>query len=124
VRTTRSSATPLGGSHLRYSDESSNLRVEIDAKQFEPSPEGARRVQDGLSLLGKLVEELPVSDLCVTIFRHPRGGPGWRLRQILLGRLATPEDVAAAVPFLASDAAYVTGSTYFADGGLTWFYEE
>ncbi|MGH8059397.1 MAG: hypothetical protein ACREOH_19535 [Candidatus Entotheonellia bacterium] len=22
------------------------------------------------------------------------------------------------------DAAYVTGSTYFVDGGLTWYYEE
>lgn len=47
------------------------------------------------------------------------------LRQIPLGRLGTPEDVAAVVSFLASDdAAYVTGSTYFVDGGLTWFYEE
>jgi glucose 1-dehydrogenase len=47
------------------------------------------------------------------------------LKQIPLGRLGTPEDVAAVVSFLASDdAAYVTGSTYFVDGGLTWFYEE
>jgi glucose 1-dehydrogenase len=47
------------------------------------------------------------------------------LRQIPLGRLGRPEDVAAVVSFLASDdAAYVTGSTYFVDGGLTWFYEE
>ncbi len=47
------------------------------------------------------------------------------LRQIPLGRLGTPEDVAAVVSFLASDdAAYVTGSTYFVDGGLTWYYDE
>jgi glucose 1-dehydrogenase len=47
------------------------------------------------------------------------------LRQIPLGRLGRPEDVAAVVAFLASDdAAYVTGSTYFVDGGLTWYYEE
>jgi glucose 1-dehydrogenase len=47
------------------------------------------------------------------------------LRQIPLGRLGRPEDVAAVVAFLASDdAAYVTGSTYFVDGGLTWHYEE
>ena len=47
------------------------------------------------------------------------------LRQIPLGRLGTPDDVAAVVSFLASDdAAYVTGSTYFVDGGLTWFYQE
>ena len=38
---------------------------------------------------------------------------------IPLGRIGTPEDVAAVVAFLASDdAAYVTGSTYYVDGGM------
>jgi glucose 1-dehydrogenase len=47
------------------------------------------------------------------------------LKQIPLGRLGTPEDVAGVAAFLASDdAAYVTGSTYLVGGGLTWFYEE
>jgi glucose 1-dehydrogenase len=47
------------------------------------------------------------------------------LRQIPLGRLAQPADVAAVAVFLASsESDYVTGSTYFVDGGLTWFYEE
>ncbi len=47
------------------------------------------------------------------------------LEQIPLGRLGTPEDVAGLAAFLASaDADYVTGSTYFIDGGLTWHYEE
>lgn len=47
------------------------------------------------------------------------------LAKIPLRRLGEPEDVAAVVAFLASsDADYVTGSTYFVDGGLTWFYEE
>lgn len=45
--------------------------------------------------------------------------------QIPPGRLGRPDDVASVVAFLASDeAAYVTGSTDFVDGGLTWFYEE
>jgi glucose 1-dehydrogenase len=40
--------------------------------------------------------------------------------EIPLGRFGTPEDVAAVAVFLASDeAGYVTGSTYYVDGGLT-----
>ncbi|MBV8887165.1 MAG: SDR family oxidoreductase, partial [Chroococcidiopsidaceae cyanobacterium CP_BM_RX_35] len=36
-----------------------------------------------------------------------------------------PEDVAAIVAFLASsDADYVTGTTFFVDGGLLWNYQE
>ena len=47
------------------------------------------------------------------------------LRNIPLGRLGEPDDVASLVAFLASDeAAYVTGSTYFVDGGLIRNYKE
>jgi glucose 1-dehydrogenase len=47
------------------------------------------------------------------------------LSQIPLARLGKPHDVAGLAVFLASpDADYVTGSTYFVDGGLTWHYEE
>lgn len=47
------------------------------------------------------------------------------LDNIPMRKLGTPEDVAALVAFLASDdAKYVTGSTYFVDGGLTYHYEE
>jgi glucose 1-dehydrogenase len=47
------------------------------------------------------------------------------LKNIPERRFGTPEDVAAVVAFLASDeAGYVTGSTYFVDGGLTYHYEE
>jgi glucose 1-dehydrogenase len=47
------------------------------------------------------------------------------LENIPLKRLGTPEDVAAVAAFLASsDSDYVTGTTYFVDGGLTWNYQE
>ena len=47
------------------------------------------------------------------------------LKNIPEDRIGKPEDVAAVVAFLASDeAGYVTGSTYFVDGGLTYHYEE
>jgi len=42
----------------------------------------------------------------------------YALRQIPLGRMAQPEEVAGLALFLASDmAAYVTGSTFMVDGG-------
>jgi glucose 1-dehydrogenase len=47
------------------------------------------------------------------------------LKQIPLGRMGSTDDVAAVAAFLASsDADYVTGSTYYVDGGLTWDYRE
>jgi glucose 1-dehydrogenase len=45
--------------------------------------------------------------------------------KIPLGRLGRPADVAGLAAFLASDDAdYVTGATYFVDGGLTYSYHE
>ena len=45
-------------------------------------------------------------------------------RIIPLGRMGKPEEVASAVVFLASDAAaYVTGSTYYVDGGMIRYAE-
>lgn len=47
------------------------------------------------------------------------------LRNIPLGRLGMPEDVAGMVAFLASDeASYVTGATFVIDGGLMRSYHE
>ena len=50
---------------------------------------------------------------------------GALLHNIPLGRLGQPQDVAALVTFLASaEADYITGSTFFVDGGLLWNYQE
>ena len=47
------------------------------------------------------------------------------LNNIPLGRLGEPDDVSGVVAFLASDEGkYVTGSTYFVDGGLIRNYKE
>lgn len=47
------------------------------------------------------------------------------LENIPLGRLGKPEDVAGLAAFLASpESDYITGSTFFVDGGLMWNYQE
>ena len=69
---------------MRYSDESYNLRIELDTKQFELSPEEADRLQSTLSPLGKLTDGLPMSELYVTIFHHPRGGPEYQVKTALV----------------------------------------
>jgi glucose 1-dehydrogenase len=47
------------------------------------------------------------------------------LNNIPLRKLGQPEDVANLLAFLASDeASYITGATYFIDGGLTYNYQE
>lgn len=46
-------------------------------------------------------------------------------KNIPLGRIGKPEDVASLAVFLASsDADYVTGATFYVDGGLLWNYSE
>ncbi|NEQ22232.1 MAG: SDR family oxidoreductase, partial [Microcoleus sp. SIO2G3] len=50
---------------------------------------------------------------------------GALLKNIPLGRLGKPGDVASIVTFLASaESDYVTGTTFFVDGGLLWNYQE
>ena len=47
------------------------------------------------------------------------------LQNIPLGRLGETKDISSMVAFLASpDADYITGATFFVDGGLLWNYHE
>lgn len=47
------------------------------------------------------------------------------LENIPLNRLGQPSDVASIASFIASDdCSYVTGTTFFVDGGLLWNYQE
>lgn len=78
--------------------------------------------------LGITVNAIAPGAIETDINRDVTGSPAQRARllaQIPLNRLGRPADVAGLAAFLASDdAAYVTGSTHFVDGGLTWFHEE
>jgi NAD(P)-dependent dehydrogenase (short-subunit alcohol dehydrogenase family) len=50
----------------------------------------------------------------------PEGRRAATTRRIPLGRLATPEDIAPWITFLATDeASYATGANFVVDGGLT-----
>jgi len=47
------------------------------------------------------------------------GGGGWAMPPSLLDRMGTPEEIASAGAFLASDeASFITGQTLIVDGGL------
>lgn len=57
---------------MPYSDESYNLRVEVDCKHCELPTSEREKMDAALSLLEKVVEHYPVSDLYITVIHHAR----------------------------------------------------
>ena len=93
----------------------------------------------GMKLLCRnLATELGSKQICVnnicpgaikTPINAPLLGNPERVKDLIdqtpLGRVGETSDVTGVAVFLASDEAkFVTGSSYFVDGGLTWHYEE
>jgi ribosome-associated translation inhibitor RaiA len=55
-----------------YSDQSYNLRIELDTKNCECTPEQIEQMERALSSLDRVTADFPVSDLYVTIIHHAR----------------------------------------------------
>lgn len=53
---------------MAYSNESHNLRIELDAKNCDFSAEALDDIQQALNPLRELVRDFPVSDLYITIY--------------------------------------------------------
>ena len=74
--------------------------------------------RDGIRVNGVLpgLTDTPLNDW----WRHDAGRVAEAVAAVPLGRIGTPEEVAAVIAFLASDdASYVTGALWAVDGGLT-----
>ncbi|NNJ25846.1 SDR family NAD(P)-dependent oxidoreductase [Alienimonas chondri] len=78
-------------------------------------------------------KQIAVNNVCPGAIKTPINAPMLgnpeRVKDLIaqtpLGRVGETDDVTGVVTFLASEEArYVTGSSYFVDGGLTWHYEE
>ena len=72
---------------MRYSDESYNLRIELDTKHFSLSTDEIGKMEDDLGSLGEVAADFPVSDLYITM-EHYRQTSSYfvKLAIILPGR--------------------------------------
>jgi NAD(P)-dependent dehydrogenase (short-subunit alcohol dehydrogenase family) len=74
--------------------------------------------REGIRVNGVLpgITDTPMNDW----WRHDPGQRAAAAERVPLGRIGTPEEIAAVIAFLASDdASYVTGALWTVDGGLT-----
>jgi ribosome-associated translation inhibitor RaiA len=79
---------------MRFSDQSYGLRIELDTKHFDCTPEQVYYLEDKLDLLRKVTEQFPVSDLYITIAFHGRSNQ-YRITTslVLPGRTLVTGDV-------------------------------
>jgi ribosome-associated translation inhibitor RaiA len=79
---------------MRFSDESYGLRIELDTKHFECTPEQIDYLEAKLDLLRKVTEQFPVSDLYITLAFHGRSNQ-YRITTALVlpGRTLATGDV-------------------------------
>ena len=57
---------------MKYSDESYNLRIELDTKECELSSIEIEKMEESLRSLRQLVASFPISNLYITVIHHPR----------------------------------------------------
>lgn len=57
---------------MRYSDQSYNLRIELDTKNCTCSAEEIERMEETLDALDRVTQQFPVSNLYITIHHHAR----------------------------------------------------
>lgn len=56
---------------MQFSNQSHNLRIELDTKNFEFSPQALEKIEEALDPLRDPVRDFPVSDLYITVTHHP-----------------------------------------------------
>jgi hypothetical protein len=59
---------------MPYSDQSYNLRIELDTKNCDASADEISAMEGALEPLHRVTEKFPVSDLYVTVIHHARTG--------------------------------------------------
>ncbi|MEM9586070.1 MAG: hypothetical protein AAGA03_02210 [Planctomycetota bacterium] len=59
---------------MTFSDESYNLRIELDTKGCTLSAAEIEQMEEDMSTLRRQTEDFPVSNLYITVVRHPRAG--------------------------------------------------
>jgi len=72
AKTPTENQTPTPNKHMKFSDKSHNLRIELDTKNFQFSQGELEKMEHTLDPLREPVRNFPVSDLYITVTRHAR----------------------------------------------------